>query len=91
MNRKAQSTLEFTLVFVIALLFIFLTVNLFVWFNHCMVSRQMAYENTRSEAGTTKETTLFGLITTRQGDPGKDDYYTPPKLNVFSPGGYGSK
>ncbi len=85
MNKKAQASLEFTLVFVITLLFIVLTVNVFVWLNHCMVGRQVAYENTRSEAGSTEEQ-LLG-ITIRPGDPGKDDFYTRPNLNVFKLGG----
>jgi len=94
MNKKAQATLEFTLVFVITLLFIVLTVNVFVWLNHCMVRRQVAYEDTRSEAGTTEQKFLW--FVTRPGDPGKSDFFTPdnpnpdyrlPKLNVFKLGG----
>jgi heme/copper-type cytochrome/quinol oxidase subunit 2 len=87
MNKKAQASLEFSLVFVITLLFVVLTVNVFAWLNHTMVGRQRAYEDTRSEAGSTEGTTFFGLITTRPGDPGRNDFYERPPLNVFSPGG----
>jgi len=75
--NKAQASLEFTLVFVITLLFIVLTVNVFIWLNHCMVGRQVGYEDTRSEAGTPEDTLV-----------GKTDFYTRPDLNVFAPGGY---
>jgi len=76
MNKKAQATLEFTLVFVVTLLFIFLTVNVFVWFNHCLVSRQVAYEQSRSDAAGQNEANV-----------GKQDFYAPGRLNVFAPGG----
>lgn len=76
MNKKAQSTLEFTMVFVITLLFVVLTVNLFVWFNHCMVRRQVEYENSRTSSVSTQV--------------GKSDFFTPPELNAFIPGGYSS-
>lgn len=89
MNKQAQATLEFTLVFVITILFVVLVANVFVWLNYCMVGRQVAYEQTRSEAGSTAEKFLWFVI--RRGDPGKDDFYTPPKLNVFAPGGYVEK
>jgi uncharacterized protein (UPF0333 family) len=79
MNKKAQSTLEFTLVFVIVLLFIFCTVNLFVWFNHCIVRRQVSYEQSRGDAAGQAEANV-----------GKSDFYTPNKLNVFTPGGLGA-
>ena len=77
MNNRAQASLEFTMVFVITILFIVLTVNVFVWLNHCMVSRQVEYEKTRSEAGSSST------------NVGKSDFYNKvPKLNVFAPGGY---
>lgn len=72
--KKGQATIEFTLAFVVTILLIVLTANVFVWVNHCIVRRQVAYENTRSEAGDYE-------------DPGKDDFFTPPKLNVFKLGG----
>lgn len=79
MNNKAQASLEFTMVFVITILFIVLTVNVFVWLNHCVVSRQVEYEETRSEAGS-------------DTNVGKSDFYNEvPKLNVFAPGGYVEK
>lgn len=88
MKIKAQSSIEFTISFIITILFLIFTCNLFVWFNHCLVGRQKAYENTRVEAGDGRDQTiLFGLITIKQGNPGKEDFYTPPKLSVFSPGG----
>ena len=77
---KAQATIEFTLAFVTAVLFLVLTCNLFVWLNHDIVRRQRAYEETRSEAA--------------HGDPGKLDFYTSTSeikkqpMNLFTPGGY---
>lgn len=85
MNRQAQSTIEFTLVFVITILLIVLTANVFVWLNHSVVGRQVAYENTRTEAGTPNDTSA-----------GKSDFFTLEnkklkKLNVFVPGGYSAQ
>jgi hypothetical protein len=50
MKKIAQSTIEFSICFVIALLFLILTCNLFVWLNHAMVDRQRRYETTRIAA-----------------------------------------
>ena len=74
MRNKAQSSIEFTLAFVCTILFIVLTCNLFVWFNHCLSRRQVSYENSREAA------------TQDRNNPGKYDF-TPPELNVFSLGG----
>ena len=71
---KAQSTIEFSIGFIAAILFLVLTCNLFVWFNHCLVRRQRAYEDSRVRATTT-------------GNPGQENFYTPPRLNVFRSGG----
>lgn len=73
MNKKAQATLEFTLVFVVTILLIFLTVNTFVWLNHCMVRRQVGYEGTRTEAGSS--------------NVGNSNFFARPTLNVFKLGG----
>ena len=73
MKNKAQASIEFTIAFVCTILFLILTCNLFVWLNHCLVRRQVAYENSRKEA--TRST------------PGRDDFFTPPQFNVFSLGG----
>lgn len=82
MKNRAQSSIEFVIGFVCTILFIILTCNLFVWFNHCLVRRQVAYEDTRKEAGSGLETS--GSYT---GNPGKADFYTPPRLDVFKLGG----
>jgi hypothetical protein len=62
------------------MLFVVLTFNLFVWFNHCIVQRQVAFENSRSRAG--------GF----EGESGVGDakFFKEklPKLNVFVSGGY---
>ena len=76
MKRIAQSTIEFTIGFVITILFLIITCNLFVWFNNCLVKRQAAYEDSRAEAANGNS-----------GNPGKADFYKPPTLNIFSPGG----
>ncbi len=80
-ENKAQSSIEFSLAFIVAILFLVLTCNLFVWLNHNMVARQMGYEQTRKAAASTSE-------------PGKLDFYPQEKmkkLNVFVPGGYGDE
>lgn len=75
--NKAQATLEFILAFIMAILLIVLTANVFVWLNRCIVGRQAAYEESRGAAGGS----------TNETDVGKSDFYTPPKLDVFSSGG----
>lgn len=75
---QAQASIELSLALVIAVLFLILSCNIFVWLNHNIVQRQRAYENSRIEAASSPE---------RAGNPGKLDFYTPDKLNVFSSGG----
>jgi uncharacterized protein (UPF0333 family) len=74
MKNKAQVSIEFSIGLIVAILFLILTCNLFVWFNHCLTRRQVAYEDSRAEAG-------------GNSNPGGTNFYTPPTLNVFSPGG----
>ena len=86
--NKAQATIEFTMVFVITLLFILLTVNVFVWLNHCMVRRQLAYEETRTDAGSPNIYLDENGHTIKHGNPGRGDFFTtPPQLNIFTIGG----
>ena len=82
MKKNAQATIEFTLAFICTILFLILSCNLFVWMNHCLVGRQRAYEDSRQEAGAGLE-----VSDGQSGTPGKADFYTPPKLDVFSSGG----
>ncbi len=81
---QAQSTIEFSFTFVIAMLLLFLTCNLFVWLNHNVISRQLAYEATR--VSTTCTTT---------GTQGQIEFYNTSSglggakpLNPFVSGGY---
>jgi len=80
MKTKAQATIEFSIAFVCAIVFLILTCNVFVWLNHCLVERQVEYGNTREEASRSPEAAVGG-------NPGVYDY-EPPPLDVFSPGGY---
>jgi len=73
MKNNGQASIEFALGIICAVLFLILTCNLFVWLNHCLVRRQVAYEQSRQEAGST--------------NPGREDFFVPPRLNVFSSGG----
>lgn len=66
---KGQASIEFTLAFVMALFFLVLTCRVFVWFNGNLLRRQIAYEKSRVEAGST--------------NPGKLDFYAAPKLDLF--------
>ncbi|MFC1657760.1 hypothetical protein ACFL1D_00025 [Candidatus Omnitrophota bacterium] len=83
MNSRAQASIEFSVAFVCTILFLILTCNLFVWINHNIVKRQMAYEDTRE-------------VATSKNDPGKSNFYCKdgscyrrqPDLNVFHQGGY---
>lgn len=80
---KAQASIEFTIAFVSTIIFLILACNLFVWFNHNLVRRQVAYENTRVKAGRGRPASVWYL----PGEPGKADFFTPPPLDIFSPGG----
>jgi uncharacterized protein (UPF0333 family) len=77
-NNHAQSAIEFSLAFILVILFLILTGNLFVWLNHNLVQRQSKYEATRVQAAS-------------PSSPGKLDFYKTPELNVFAPGGIGEK
>ncbi len=66
-NARAQATIEFSLAFMLILLFLVLTARLFVWFNGGMLRRQLAYEESRVLAGTSN---------VEGGEPGKEDFYT---------------
>ncbi len=101
-KNKAQSTIEFSMAFILAVLFLFLSANLFVWFNRNIVQRQKAYELSRVMSANSPENTVYspGSHVKVKGEPGYLDFYntrnTPghPKnpnykpLNVFAPGGY---
>lgn len=102
-KNKAQSTIEFSMAFILAILFLFLSANLFVWFNRNIVQRQKAYEQTRIYAGSGPVQRVINPdgsstdINCKDCEPGKPDFYdtTGPKknpnykpLNVFTPGGY---
>lgn len=80
MKKKGQASIEFSLGLIIAILFLLLTCNLFVWFNRCLIRRQLAYENSRVRA-----TRTFNL----GGNPGEPNFYNPQdnRLNVFRIGG----
>lgn len=83
-KSKAQASIEFSLAFILTVLFLFLSCNIFVWFNRNIVKRQRAYERSRVTAATPS-----------QAKAGKLDFYVPDpqknpdykKLNVFAPGG----
>jgi len=88
---QAQATIEFSMAFILAALFLFLTCNLFVWFNRNIVQRQKAYEASRIMAATSPDAQNSGLK--KKGKPGYLDFYTTknPKykpLNAFVAGGY---
>ena len=50
-KQKGQSSIEFSIAFVVTILFLVLTARLFVWFGGSLVRRQLQYEDTRREAG----------------------------------------
>lgn len=74
MRIKAQASIEFSIAFICAILFLILTCNLFVWLNHCLVRRQVNYEDSRVDAAS-------------NADPGRSDFFDPPELDVFRMGG----
>ena len=74
MTKKAQASIEFALAFVCTILFIIFACNLFVWMGINLVRRQDEYGKSRVAAGS-------------KSSPGKTDFFTPPKLNVFNLGG----
>jgi len=60
MIKKAQATLEFTLVFVIMVALLFGLLGLWKWSSDNIIRRQVFYNSTRKTAGSTGE-----------GSPGK--------------------
>ena len=54
---RAQSTIEFTVAFVAAILFLVFTCNVFVWMNRSLLDRQIAYEDTRTSVPTGQDFT----------------------------------
>ncbi len=99
-RNKAQASIEFSVAFVLALLLMILSCNLFVWLNHNIVQRQKEYELSRVRSANSPNSPLKGV-------PGKLDFYitnskdpncTNPNncqpntnyrpLNVFVAGGY---
>jgi len=51
MKEKAQVTLEFTMIFVIVIMLLFGLLSLWKWSADNIVKRQMAYNSTRTQAG----------------------------------------
>ncbi len=66
---KGQASIEFSLAFIIAILFLVLTCRVFVWFGGSLLRRQVAYEDTRVEAGSSNR--------------GRLDFYQSPTLDLF--------
>lgn len=52
MKRKSQATLEFTLIFIIAVALIAGLLNMWLWSKNQIWGRQDTYESTRVAAGT---------------------------------------
>lgn len=97
-NRaQAQSTIEFSLALILAVLFLFLSSNLFVWFNRTVVQRQVAYEASRSRAAispymsadeeTDPEAKSPPNIKALKSvaDPGKTDFFTNKTNPAYKP------
>jgi len=78
-KNNGQASIEMSLALVIAVLFLILSCNLFVWLNHNIVQRQKEYESTRTlRPGQTKQLNFY--------DPKSNPNYRP--LSIFSLGGY---
>lgn len=52
-HKKAQATLEFTIVFVIMVILLFGLLNMWMWSNNNIVLRQKWYNQQRKAAGST--------------------------------------
>ena len=72
---KAQSSIEFSLALISAVLFLVLTCNFFVWCGHTIVQRQVAYEASRVNAAS-------------NNNPGQLSFYAPSAMNLLKSGGY---
>lgn len=78
---KGQSSIEFSLAFIVALLFLVFTCRVFVWFGGNLFRRQAAYEDSRLEAGRPKDTGWW--FWKQPGTPGKTDFYKKPEFKIF--------
>ena len=65
---KAQVSLEFVVTFVMLVLFVVLVAKIFAWFGARIVSRQQAYELTRTPAG--RVSTTASTVNFFAGHPG---------------------
>lgn len=84
-GRKGQASIEFSLAFIIAILFLVLTCRVFVWFSGNLLRRQLAYEGTRQDAGggPVEKELFLGIKIKTRGTPGRTDFYQTPKLDLF--------
>ena len=80
--------MEFTLAFMLLLLFLVLTTRLFVWFNGGLLRRQLSYEATRVKAGTSVNDTINNddpaTPAVESGDPGTLAFVAARKLDILS-------
>jgi hypothetical protein len=67
---KAQVSLEFVITFVMLVLFVVLVAKIFAYFGNRIVSRQQAYELTRSAAGNVAGSSSGSQINFFTGRPG---------------------
>jgi len=79
--------MEFTLAFMLLLLFLVLTTRLFVWFNGGLLRREASYNATRVRAGTS----VHDIINTPPdgadpggGDPGTLAFGAARKLDILN-------
>ena len=58
MNKSAQVAIESTLAIVAIFIFLLGIMQIFLWFNRSMISRQKAYQRTRTHLGKPQEQVL---------------------------------
>ncbi|MBI5873183.1 MAG: hypothetical protein HZB36_03465 [Candidatus Omnitrophica bacterium] len=71
-NRlTGQTSLELTVALVIFAMLFVAAVKIFVWLNAGLVNRQVAYDNTRVKAGSSKPERVIGITNLKHKTPGK--------------------
>ena len=79
---RGQVVLELVLALIVTLLLCVGIIGIWSWLVRNIVRRQIAYEQTRCEAGTAPQFTCGD----KPGEPGKVDYFTPGPGGVVDPG-----
>ena len=79
--RKGQATVELAVALILIVILLMAGVKTFLWLNEGMVARQVSYENTRIEAGSTAPAEV--VLNNDLGEVGFDEPFNE-EFNIFT-------